>query len=253
MRFTFLGTGTSQGIPVIGCDCDVCSSPDPRDKRLRCSLLIESQKSTIAIDVGPDFRQQMLRAGVRELDAILITHDHMDHTAGLDEVRAFNFMQNKPMKVFCSTSVQQRLRQQYSYIFDGDPYPGKPRVEFGNIGEDPIDIGDIHILPITVMHGKLPVQAFRIMDFTYVTDANYISPKEKLKIKGSKILALNSLKKEKHHSHFSLSEAISISKELEVVDTYLIHISHVMGPHKEVSTELPQGVQLAYDGLSLEL
>ncbi len=250
MKFTFLGTGTSQGIPVIGCTCKVCTSDDSKDNRLRSSLLIESGKTTINIDIGPDFRQQMLRAGVRDMDAILFTHEHQDHTAGLDEVRAFNFINQKPVKLFATERVQKRLREQYSYIFNNADYPGIPQISMHNLeAGKPITVGDIKFLPIKVMHGQMPVLGFRIGDFTYITDANYIGETEKNLIRGSKHLVLNALRQKSHHSHFTLDEAIELSQELEVPNTYLTHISHQLGLHAEVSKDLPKGVELAWDGL----
>lgn len=253
MRFTFLGTGTSQGIPVIGCDCRVCKSSDPRDKRLRCSLLIESSHHTVLIDAGPDFRQQMLRAGVKKLDAIVFTHEHMDHLSGLDDVRAFNYFQQKPMPLYARPAVQQRLRQQYAYIFDNSGYPGLPQVEMREIGQGPFQIGDITLHPIELMHAEMPVLGFRMGDFTYITDANYIAEAEKEKVKGSQVITLNALRREQHHSHFSLSEALALAAELNCPSTYLLHLSHQMGTHAEIAQELPAGVHLAYDELIVNL
>lgn len=253
MKFTFLGTGTSQGIPLIGCTCNVCTSDDWKDKRLRSSLLVESKSTTVNIDAGPDFRYQMLRAGVMKMDAIIITHEHMDHTAGLDEVRAFNFIQNKPMEVYATERVQMRLREQYSYIFQNSDYPGVPQVVLKTIDmETPFTIGDIKFIPVKVLHGQLPVLGFRIGDFTYITDANYIGETEKNLIRGSKHFVVNALRKKNHHSHFTLGEAIDLAKELEVPNAYFTHISHQLGTHKEISNELPKGVQLAFDGLCIE-
>lgn len=253
MKFTFLGTGTSQGIPLIGCTCNVCTSDDWKDKRLRSSLLVESKSTTVNIDAGPDFRYQMLRAGVMKMDAIIITHEHMDHTAGLDEVRAFNFIQNKPMEIYATERVQKRLREQYSYIFQNSDYPGVPQVVLKTIDmETPFTIGDIKFIPVKVLHGQLPVLGFRIGDFTYITDANYIGETEKNLIRGSKHFVVNALRKKNHHSHFTLGEAIDLAKELEVPNAYFTHISHQLGTHKEISSELPKGVQLAFDGLCIE-
>lgn len=227
----------------------MCTSDDPKDNRLRSSLLVQSGKTTVNIDIGPDFRQQMLRAGVSEMDAILFTHEHQDHTAGLDEVRAFNFINQKPVKLFATGRVQQRLKEQYSYIFNNADYPGIPQISMNTLqAGKPLKIGDIEILPIKVMHGQMPVLGFRIEDFTYITDANYIGETEKNLIKGSKHLVLNALRQKSHHSHFTLDEAIELSQELEVPNTYLTHISHQLGLHAEVSKELPEGVELAWDG-----
>ena len=253
MKFTFLGTGTSQGVPLIGCTCNVCTSDDRKDKRLRSSLLVQSKTTTVNIDAGPDFRYQMLRAGVCNMDAIIITHEHMDHTAGLDEVRAFNFIENRPMEIYATERVQKRLREQYSYIFQNGDYPGVPQVVLKTIDmETPFTIGDIKFNPIKVMHGQLPVLGFRVGDFTYITDANYIGETEKNLIKGSKHFVVNALRKKNHHSHFTLSEAIDLAKELKVENAYFTHISHQLGLHAEVSKELPKGMQLAWDRLCVE-
>lgn len=253
MKFTFLGTGTSQGIPVIGCTCNVCRSDDPRDERLRSSLLVQSKTTAFTIDIGPDFRQQMLREQVGDLDAIVFTHEHQDHTAGLDEVRAFNFINQKTIGLYAMPRVEKRLREQYSYIFKNADYPGIPQVKFYELhAQRPFKIGDIEILPIQVMHGQMPVLGFRMGDFTYITDANYIGETEKNLIRGSKHLVLNALRQKSHHSHFTLQEAIELSRELRVENTYLTHISHQMGTHQEVSKELPKGVEVAWDGLVVE-
>lgn len=253
MKFTFLGTGTSQGVPVIGCTCNVCCSKDKHDKRLRSSLLVETKSTTVSIDVGPDFRYQMLRAGVKKMDAVIITHEHMDHTAGLDEIRAFNFIQGKPIEVYATKKVQHRLKEQYSYIFNNSDYPGVPQIELKTIDTTtPFVIGDIEFIPVKVMHGQLPVLGFRIKDFTYITDANYIGETEKNLIRGSKHFVINALRKKNHHSHFTLKEAIELGQELEVPNTYLTHISHQLGTHEEITPELPKGVQLAFDGLEIE-
>ncbi len=252
IRYTFLGTGTSQGIPLIGCQCAVCISKDERDKRLRCALLVEGVKTTLCIDIGPDFRQQMLRAGVRQLDAILITHEHMDHTAGLDEVRAFNFIQQRPMKIYCTLRVQKRLREQYAYIFGKRDYPGIPQVELVTIDKTPFQVGEFKVEPIQLYHAKMPVLGFKIGALTYITDANEIPPGEKAKFQDASHLVLNALRKEKHHSHFTLEEAVALGKSQGAKKLYLTHISHQMGRYAEVSRELPEGVQLAYDGLVVE-
>ena len=254
MKITFLGTGTSQGVPLIGCQCNVCQSPNSLDKRLRSSLLIESETTTIVIDTGPDFRQQMLRQDVRKLDGVVYTHSHKDHLAGLDDVRAFNFLQEKSMDIFASEETQAQIRAEFAYIFSGANYPGIPKIELHTITkESEIVIGDIKLIPIEVMHYKMPVLGFRIQDFTYITDANFISEEEALKIQGSKYLVLNALRREKHISHFTLEEAIAWSYKLNVEQTFLTHISHQLGLHQDLMDELPSGISLAYDMLSIEI
>ncbi|MDB5117163.1 MAG: fold metallo-hydrolase [Mucilaginibacter sp.] len=254
MTITFLGTGTSQGVPVIACGCEVCTSADKRDKRLRSSLLIESEDKTIVIDSGPDFRYQMLRANVQHLDAIVFTHEHKDHVAGMDDIRAFNFKQQAPVDIYADTRVQAALVREFPYIFDQlNRYPGIPQVIIHTIGADAFDIGSIHLTPIEVMHYKLPVLGFRIKDFTYITDAKTVSETEKQKIKGSKILVLNALQKQTHISHFTLDEAIAFAQEIGAEKTYFTHISHRLGKHQNIMAELPPGIELAYDGLQLSI
>ncbi|MBC3542154.1 MBL fold metallo-hydrolase [Rufibacter sediminis] len=253
MKITFLGSGTSQGVPVIGCECEVCRSLDYRDKRLRVSILVEVDGKSLLIDAGPDFRQQMLRERVKRLDAVLFTHEHKDHTAGLDDIRAFNFMQHIDMPLYADQRVLNQLQQEFSYIFTNKTYPGVPRVELHPIQNEPFQVHGITITPIQVLHHRLPVFGFRIGDFTYITDANSISEAEKEKIKGSKIVVLNALRKEPHISHFSLSEALAVLEELAPEQAYLTHISHLLGLHRLVEKELPPFAKLAYDGLSFTL
>ncbi len=254
MQVTFLGTGTSQGVPVIACNCNVCKSKDPRDKRFRTSVLIKEKDATILIDAGPDFRLQMLNSNVQNLDAILFTHEHKDHTAGLDDVRAFNFKSKQAMQVYASKRVQKALKLEYSYIFDANNnYPGIPQVNLNTIDGKNFFINEIEITPISVYHYKLPVFGFRIKDFTYITDANKIENKELEKVKGSKIIVLNALRKEPHISHFTLKEAIALLVTLKPEKAYLTHISHLMGKHEDVEKELPDFIELAYDGLNLNL
>lgn len=254
MKITFLGTGTSQGVPFIGCDCTVCTSADKKDKRLRTSVWIETPEASIVIDAGPDFRYQMLRAHVRRLDAIIFTHGHKDHTAGLDDVRAYNYHDNKEMEVFATPQTQEVLKREFQYIFAEKKYPGIPQINMNTINAtDPFYINGLKIQPIRVLHYMLEVLGFRINNFTYITDANFIAPEELEKINGSDAFVLNALRHEKHISHYTLLEAMEIAKELDVKDTYFTHISHQLGLHKEVETLLPQGMHLAYDGLTLHL
>ncbi len=252
MKITFLGTGTSQGIPVIACGCEVCQSADKHDKRLRVSVLIEHQGKNVVIDSGPDFRYQMLRAGVQRLDAIVFTHEHKDHVAGLDDIRAFNYKQQAAMPVYATQRVQEALMSEFHYVFSGSKYPGIPLINLHEIGNEPFTAAGIEFIPIEVMHFQLPVLGFRIGDFTYITDAKTIAPAEIEKIRGSKVLVINALQKEKHISHFTLDEAIEFAGQAGAEQTYFTHLSHKMGLHAEVSAALPAGIHLAYDGLILE-
>jgi phosphoribosyl 1,2-cyclic phosphate phosphodiesterase len=253
VQITFLGTGTSQGIPVIACPCVVCQSTDARDKRLRTSILIEENGKTFVIDTGPDFRQQMLLADVKQLDAVIFTHEHKDHTAGFDDVRAFNFVTKKKMEVFASQRVQQAIHREFAYIFSDFKYPGIPEINLHLLENKLFTIEGVDFLPIEVMHYKLPVFAFRVGDFTYITDANFISEEEKEKIKGSKVIVINALRREPHISHFTLQQAIELVQELKPEKAYLTHASHQLGLHADVQKELPSTIFLAYDGLKIEL
>jgi phosphoribosyl 1,2-cyclic phosphate phosphodiesterase len=253
LKITFLGTGTSQGVPVIACACDTCRSIDPRDKRLRSSVLIEAEGKTIIIDTGPDFREQMLRENVKDLDAVLFTHEHKDHTAGLDDIRSFNYIRQKPMDVYAEAMVIRSLKMEFAYIFAEKKYPGVPQVEIHSIENQNFKIDGIEIIPIRVMHYRLPVLGYRIGDFTYITDANYISEEEKEKIIGTRYLVISGLRKQKHISHFSLEEALKLISELSPKRAYITHISHQMGKYENVQKELPAGVMLAYDGLQIEI
>lgn len=249
MKFTFLGTGTSQGVPMIGCKCAVCTSTNFKDKRLRSSLMVESGSHRFVIDSGPDFRQQMLREKVDSLDGIIFTHEHKDHIAGLDDVRAFNYLHKRPIDVFANLKVQEALRREFFYIFNGHDYPGIPKISLHTIDEQPFVAGGIDFIPIPVMHMKLPVLGFRIGDFSYITDANYISDDSKKLLMNSDVLVLNALRVEKHVSHFNLAEAIELVNELNPKVTYLTHISHQLGKHDEVEEALPSNIRLSYDGL----
>ena len=253
MTVTFLGTGTSQGVPIICCECAVCKSTNPKDNRLRSSILIESETTKIVIDSGPDFRQQLLRRNLKSLDAVVFTHEHKDHIAGLDEVKAFNYFNKMRMPVYATERVQNALKREFAYIFSDDKYPGIPEVDLFTVTDEPIIIKDITLLPIDVVHFKMPVKAYRINNFTYITDANYISDSEKEKIKGSEIIVVNALRKEPHPSHFTFEEAINLMKELKPKKAYFTHISHQLGLHNQVSEELPSFIELAYDGLQIEI
>lgn len=253
MIITFLGTGTSQGVPVIACDCEVCTSIDFRDKRTRASIHIEVDGLSLVVDTGPDFRTQILRERVKRLDAVLYTHAHKDHTAGMDDIRSFNFRQQMDMPVYASSEVITQLKKEFSYVFAEQKYPGVPQVKIHEINNDPFNIHGVTVNPIQVMHYQLPVFGFRIGDFTYITDANAIPEAEKEKIKGSKILVLNALQKKAHISHFTLAEAIAMTEELGAEQTYFTHMSHSMGKHRDVELELPEGIDFAFDGLKVTL
>jgi len=253
VKITFLGTGTSQGIPLISCPCPVCTSPNKKDNRLRSSILIEANGTNIVIDSGPDFRYQMLRAKVNKLDAIVFTHGHKDHIAGLDDIRAYNHFEQKPIPIYATEETQDALRREYSYIFNNITYPGIPQIEMHTINAtDSFSINGVNITPIRVLHYKMEVLGFRVGDFSYITDANYIAPEELAKVNGSKALVLNALRHEKHVSHYTLLEAIEVAKSVQVNDTYFTHISHQLGLHDVVDSDLPEGIHLSYDGLVLE-
>ena len=238
---------------MIGCDCYVCSSDDKKDKRLRSSIMVQSERTTLVVDAGPDFRYQMLRAKVKYLDAIFFTHPHKDHVAGLDDVRAFNFFTGLPMQVFANELTQEVLIREFPYAFTEKKYPGVPEIHINTIAMDAFMVGDIEVLPIMVWHLKMPVLGFRFGNFTYITDANKIDKPEKEKIAGSEVLVLNTLRKEKHISHFSLSEAVLLAEELKIPQTFFTHMSHQMGRHSEINRELPGGICLSYDGLVINI
>lgn len=253
MKITFLGTGTSQGVPPIGCRSDVCLSENPRDKRLRASIHVEWNGLSLVVDCGPDFRYQMIRAGISHVDALLFTHEHRDHTAGLDDIRPFNYLQGAAMPVYLHPRVYQAFQGQFDYIFQPVPYPGIPQIDWHLIDNEPFEIKGHVIRPVEVLHYKLPVLGFVFDKFAYVTDANFISEKEKEKLKGMDVLVLNALRREAHISHFTLDEAVALAKELGAKQTYFTHMSHQIGLHDDVCSELPEGIDLAHDGLVLEL
>lgn len=251
MTVTFLGTGSSQGVPVIGCHCPVCMAIDKKNQRLRCSIWVQAGNTSVVIDAGPDFRYQMLRARVEQLDAIIFTHSHKDHIAGLDDVRAYNYHQNKPMDIWATQETQAALRREFAYVFENASYPGIPQVQLHEINNHGFRIGDLEILPVFVKHYKMEVLGFRFGAFTYVTDANYIAPEERDKMRGSNTIVLNALRNEPHISHFTLPEAIDVAQDIAAPNTYFTHISHQLGLHETVNKTLPSGMCLAYDGLTL--
>lgn len=257
LDIVFLGTGTSQGVPVIGCDCEVCLSNAKKDKRLRSSILITSNLGTqITIDAGPDFRTQMLNASVKYLDAILVTHAHRDHVSGLDDVRSYNYLQQSSMPIYANKYAIKSIKNEFSYAFAQTKYPGLPEFSMQEVDvgkQNSIKIKELEVTPIEVMHFKLPILAYRIGNFAYITDAKTISEKEKQKLKGVKHLVVNALRKEEHFSHFSLQEALNLIEEIKPEKAYLTHISHFLGFHEEISKELPSNVQLAYDGLKIRV
>ena len=254
LQITFLGTGTSQGIPVIGCRCEVCSSENEKDKRLRTSILINKGDKNIVIDIGPDFRQQMLRARVEDLDAVVITHEHNDHVAGMDDVRPFNFKYWKDMPIYASERVQAQLKRRFGYAFSEKPYPGAPMIQLKTISkEKTFNVAGVSFTPIEVQHGGLPVLGFRVEDFVYLTDVKYITAEEKSKAEHAKVLVLSALHRKEHHSHLSLQQALDLIQELSPKQAFLTHLSHQMGLHNDVSHLLPKNVWIAYDGLELTI
>ncbi len=253
LLITFLGTGTSSGVPMIGCGCEVCSSSNKKDKRLRSSILVQSNTTSVVVDTTPDFRYQMLRAAVKKLDAVLFTHPHKDHVAGLDDIRAFNFFQHKPMEVFANSLTEEAIKREFAYAFSDKKYPGVPDINLNTINGTPFYIGDIPVIPIEVWHHKMPVLGFRFGKFTYITDANKIEKEEKQKIRGSEVMVLNALRNEKHISHYTLDEAVAEVQHIEVSQSYFTHISHQLGRHEDVNAILPAGIELAWDGMELFL
>lgn len=253
MNVTFLGTGTSQGVPVIGCSCEVCNSIDYRDKRLRSSIHVQSEKLSLVIDTGPDFRQQMLRENIQRVDAVLFTHAHRDHTAGLDDVRAYNFKQNINMPVYGMKETLSQIQADFSYIFGPDNYPGLPRLSLFPITSNPFSINEVEITPLPVLHLKLPVLGFRIGSLAYITDANFIPAETLEKLRGVKHLVLNALQREPHISHFNLDEAVAMVQKINPQNAWLTHISHKLGTQRSVEKELPENILLAYDGLRISI
>jgi len=253
LKITILGTGTSLGVPIIGCDCPVCQSQNPRDNRLRSSALVEWQNKVFLIDAGPDFRQQMLKTSVRKIDAILLTHEHKDHVSGLDDIRALNFLHRKAIDIYAEKRVQDAIRKDFAYVFSVIQYPGIPQMNLHHIEPGSFDIDGIQITTIRSLHYKLPILGFRFGDFTYITDSNYIPPEEMKKIKGTKILIINALRWEAHLSHNSIPEAIEIINQIKPSKAYLTHLSHQAGKYDDLMKKLPSGIEPAYDGLVINL
>ncbi|MHA7129125.1 MBL fold metallo-hydrolase [Algoriphagus namhaensis] len=253
MKITFLGTGTSQGVPVITCDCAVCTSLDFRDKRFRASIHLQVQDQSWVVDTGPDFRLQMLHASIKQLDAILFTHEHKDHTAGLDDIRPFNFAQKKDMPIYGRKQVLDQIKTEFAYVFSPKKYPGVPQIQTVEIDENPFEIAGISVIPLPVWHYKLPVFGFRVGNFAYITDANRIPEETLSKLEGLDVLVLNALQKTAHISHFTLEEAIEMAKKIGAKRTYFTHISHRLGLHAEEDKNLPEGIHLAHDGLQIHV
>jgi len=251
LEITFLGTGTSQGVPVIGCQCSACASMDYRDKRLRTSIHIRNGTESLVVDTGPDFRQQMLRERIQRLDAVVFTHAHKDHTAGLDDVRAYNFLQRSDMPVFGREEVLDQLRKEFAYAFAEHQYPGIPRLALNPIDYEPFVVGSTRLIPLPVRHLNLDVLGFRIGDFAYITDANFIPETTYELLIGVKVLVLNALQVEPHVSHFNLEQAIEVARRIGAGATWFTHISHKLGLHEKVERKLPPEIRLAWDGLKI--
>lgn len=253
LKVVFLGTGTSTGVPVVACDCEVCRSTDKRDHRLRTSVMVQTHGHNFIIDCGPDFRYQMIRENVEDISAIIFTHGHRDHIAGLDDVRAFNYVLNKTVDVYASEEVIGSIRREFPYIFTEKRFFGAPQLEFHKIDNTAFTVKDVNFTPIEVLHHKLKVFGFRVGNFSYITDASYISQEEKLKLINSDILVINALRKSKHISHFSLEEAIEVINEVKPKRAYITHLSHFIGLHDRIQASLPENIFLAYDGLTLQM
>ena len=253
MRVRLLGTGTSQGIPIIGCNCPVCTSTDERDHRLRTSALVEVDGLNILIDAGPDLRQQLLRCGVTRLDALLMTHEHKDHTGGIDDVRPINFLMKTPLNIYGQPRVMKAIRNDYSYAFGPDQYPGVPQLVLNPLQPEPFEVKGVEVIPVKVRHMTLPIFGYRIRNFGYITDASFISETEKKKLRGVKVLVINALRREQHYSHFNLEQALAIIDEIKPERAYLTHVSHRLGKYVDVSQELPQNVFLGIDNQLIEV
>ena len=254
MRITFLGTGTSQGIPVIGCTCQVCNSDDPRNQRLRTSVWIETNQQSILIDIGPDFRQQALRHGITRIDAILLTHEHADHTAGMDDIRPINFAMDRKIPLYAEGHTIQDLKQRFYYIFGPNEYPGLPQLELIEITPNqPFTIGEDLILPFRVIHGRMNIVGFKLNQFVYITDASHLDAVDIDLIKNCECLVVNALRHKTHHSHFNLEQALELIQQVQPKQAFLTHLSHQMGSHSATEKTLNDSIRLAYDGLQIHL
>lgn len=253
MQVRLLGTGTSQGIPIIGCHCPVCTSEDPRDHRFRTSALVTVDGLNILIDTGPDLRMQLLRAGVTRLDAVLYTHEHRDHTAGLDDVRPINFLMKQTLNLYGLPRVMRALRREFEYAFAEHKYPGVPTIALNPIQPEPFMIGNVEVQPIRVRHMTLPILGYRIRNFAYITDGSFISTTELKKLQGVDVLVINALRKEEHYSHFNLEQALAIIRTVAPRRAYLTHISHHLGLYKELTPTLPDNVSLGIDNEVIEV
>lgn len=251
-QLTFLGTGTSQGVPTIGCGCEVCKSTDPRDKRLRSSVLVEHEGLRILVDAGPDFRYQMLRAGVSSLDAILLTHNHKDHTGGLDDIRAFNYLEKKATQIYCEKYVEESLRKEYSYAFEEIRYPGAPEWDVHIIDDKPFTVNGVEIIPIRGRHFKLPVLGYRFGNIAYCTDMNHIPDEEYEKLQNLDHFIINCVRRGRHISHYSLEQAIEVAQKVGAKHSWLTHLSHQLPCYEDLKKELPEGILPAFDGLVLD-
>jgi phosphoribosyl 1,2-cyclic phosphate phosphodiesterase len=253
-KVTFLGTGTSQGIPVIGCTCEVCLSTDLKNKRMRTSAMLEVKGLKILIDPGPDLRYQMISNRFDNIDAILVTHEHADHTAGLDDVRPINFRYNKDIPLYALERVKKDIQQRFSYAFSENAYPGSPRISCQTLYPGVVfSIGEanVDILPIEVLHGNLPIVGFRIEDFCYITDASALSAESMAMMSGVRVLVINALQESPHFSHFTLEEALTVIEQIGPECAYLTHMSHHLGCHKDLQSKLPKSVFPAYDGMEI--
>ena len=253
MQVTFLGTGASHGIPVIGCDCQVCKSTDSRDKRLRSSVFIKTSNNNLVIDAGPDFRQQMLREKITSIDAVLITHEHKDHTAGLDDVRAYNYLMRKAMSIYAESRVLDSIKREYAYVFSDDKYPGIPELDLHTVTNEKFELNGDTIIPLQVFHNLLPVFGYRIGAFAYITDAKTISAVEKQKLQDLDALVINSLRVKPHISHMGFDEVLDLIEELKPKRAFLTHTSHMHFNYAQLEAQLPANVFSAYDGLLIEV